>query len=106
MKNSRLKFIVFVCFFINLQVCADGQFMSLDTPPRGANILSEAGNCSIGPFGTIGDTGPYKGHCSKLTTVEKCVAYIKSNIQDNGRFAEPEDRAKATFCLEAIASRL
>ncbi len=77
-----------------------------DFPPRGPNIEMPAGNCSIGPFGNIGDLGKYEGYCSKLTNGEKCLAYLKQHISQDGQVNEAYDKAKAIFCLKSTLGKL
>ena len=77
-----------------------------DFPPRGPNTERLAGHCSIGPFGKTDDVGLYEGFCSKLTNGEKCLAYLKQHIDDEGQIHKAEDRAKAIFCLNSILSKV
>ena len=73
--------------------------------PRGSEVLANAGHCSIGPFGTDGDVGVYRGMCHRLTNIEKCFAYLKLHIRDDGRMDRAYDSAKARFCEEALMSK-
>ena len=80
--------------------------MCIRDSPRGANIQAGAGHCSVGPFGSTGSTGVYSTLCSRLTSEEKCLAYLKQHVRDDGKLREALDSAKAKFCLTIISSTL
>lgn len=75
-------------------------------PPRGPDIQVQAGNCSVGPFGQLGDVGNYSEFCGQLTTAEICFAFIKGHIELNGEIRSAYDTAKATFCANRLAVAL
>ena len=79
---------------------------SSDSPPRGADIGIGAGNCSVGPFGTSGDTGQYTGLCQQLTPEEICLAFFKGHFLENGDMTPAEDTAKAQFCSQKLIRQL
>lgn len=74
--------------------------------PRGAEIEAVAGHCFIGPFGATGDVGEYQGLCGRLTSAEKCLAYLKQHIGSDGELFSVEDQAKAVFCLKSVLGRI
>ena len=74
--------------------------------PRGSLIMAEAGNCSIGPFGTTGNTGVYQKLCHRLSIEEKCVAYFKLHLKKDGKIKSAFDTAKTTLCLQKLSDGL
>ena len=75
-------------------------------PPRGPNTEASAGNCDIGPFGGVGDAGPYKNYCKKLSNNEKCFAFLRQHITEDGQIDRSQDQAKAVFCLNSVLGRI
>jgi len=80
--------------------------IEVEFSPRGPNVEASAGNCGIGPFGKTGDAGRYEAHCSGLKSGEKCLAYLKQHVDDQGQIDKAGDRAKAIFCLRSILSKM
>ena len=79
--------------------------------PRGENVGSLAGNCSIGTFPQTSKAGPYNSLCSVMKDSEKCLAFIKGHFYFNGQDVQvhevsQKNEAKAEYCLDVLKQEL
>lgn len=101
MKTIYTSILLAICLTASISLATTEGF-----PPRGADIGIPAGNCSVGPFGTSGDTGEYLGLCQQLTPEEICLAFFKGHFLENGEMTPAEDTAKAQFCSQKLIRQL
>ena len=94
-KSSGGAIVKATVLFFSLFLFGFSSFATQPYPPVGAEILSEAGHCPVGPFGRDGDVGEYAGYCGGLKRREVCTAYLVGIIQND---IHPVDPAKISFC--------
>ncbi len=81
-------------------------------PPRGDDVLDIASGCPLGPFGQTNKAGPYNHICNEMSDAEKCLAYIKDNLnrESDGSYeitpVYKSERAKASFCINTFVNGL
>jgi hypothetical protein len=79
--------------------------------PRGENVGSLAGNCSIGAFPQTSKAGPYNVLCNVMKDSEKCLAFLKGHFHFNGQTVDVrpvnhQEEAKAEYCLDVLKQEL
>jgi hypothetical protein len=106
MKNIFLTVGFVICSILAVSAYGFKEVSSSEAiqanPLRGPAIGDKAGHCPVGPFGKTGDVGEYEELCSYLTSVEKCLAYLKQHVDENGKMLKAYDSAKAAFCSRTI----
>lgn len=80
-----------------------------EEPPRGRDVLPQAGKCQIGPFPWVAKAGAYNPICKEMPDAEKCLALIKGQIKqdyDMDEISGDVQTNKAKYCLELFHQKL
>lgn len=80
------------------------------SPPRGPDVDALAGNCAIGPYRQTSKAGPYNPLCATMPDAEKCLAFIKQHMNDQGELSPvarfEDERGRAEYCLATFRAEL
>lgn len=109
MKNANRLALGVTSATLLLSLQAQAQFDE-EAAPRGRAVEALASYCSLGKIPQTGKVGHYTGLCDSLTDAEKCLAFIKRQMNLDNELDPAVDgyyqEERAQYCLSTFKKSL